>query len=319
MRVVVTGASGFLGHNVLLRAPRSWDIVAVYHQTPGLERFVAHERLTHVTPWRCDLRSPDEVAALKAAVGAPVDAVLHLAANGDPALSSERPGFDLERNTTALVTFLEGFSADHFVYLSSGAVYDGLRGPVTPATPVAPRLPYAIAKLASEQYVRFFAEQRKSLGSYINVRFFGAYGPYEPERKITTRWLRAMAAGQREFTIRGDGRNLIDFMYVDDAVDGLLALVQARGASLTVDFASGAPVSVDTVVAAMARALDVDVSVRHEGTVAEYIEFQSADTAMRDRFGVVPSIPFDEGLRRLAAFFDRHAPASSGAPGADHH
>jgi hypothetical protein len=52
--------------------------------------------------------------------------------------------------------------------------------------------------------------------------------------------------------------------------------------------------------------------------VAEYIEFQSADTTMRDRFGVVPSIPFDEGLRRLAAFFNQHAPAPSGALGANH-
>ena len=40
MKVVVTGASGFIGHNVLLRAPRDWDIVAVYHSTPGLEAFV---------------------------------------------------------------------------------------------------------------------------------------------------------------------------------------------------------------------------------------------------------------------------------------
>jgi hypothetical protein len=47
-----------------------------------------------------------------------------------------------------------------------------------------------------------------------------------------------MAAGQREFTVRGDGENLIDFMYVDDAVDGFLALAKARGTTTTVDFAS---------------------------------------------------------------------------------
>ena len=40
MRVLVTGASGFIGHNVLLRAPREWEIVAVYNSTPGLEEFV---------------------------------------------------------------------------------------------------------------------------------------------------------------------------------------------------------------------------------------------------------------------------------------
>jgi UDP-glucose 4-epimerase len=215
--------------------------------------------------------------------------------------------WDLQSNTAALVTFLEHCPADHVVYLSSGAVYDGLDGAVRPGTPVSPRLPYAISKLASEQYLRFFAERRQTVGSYINVRFFGAYGPYEPARKITTKWLTAIAAGQREFTLRGDGRNLIDFMYVDDAVDGMVALVKARGESATVDFASGAPVSIDEIVAAMARALGVSVTVRHEGVTEEYITFRSIDTAMRDRFGVTPSTSFDAGLKRLADFFERES------------
>ena len=86
--------------------------------------------------------------------------MLYLAANGDPAASSERPRWDLESNTVAFVTCLEHCPADHVVYVSSGAVYDGLRGAVSPATPVSPRLPYAISKLASEQYLRFFAEHR---------------------------------------------------------------------------------------------------------------------------------------------------------------
>ena len=307
MRVVVTGASGFIGHNVLLRAPRDWEIVAVYHRTPGLEALVAQHGLAHVRPVQADLRDPDAVRRIAGLAGGRADAVLYLAANGDPAASAARPLWDLESNTTAFVTFLEHCPADHVVYLSSGAVYDGIDGPVTPATPVSPRLPYAISKLASEQYLRFFAERRHAVGSYVNVRFFGAYGPYEPARKITTKWLTAIAAGQREFVLRGDGRNLIDFMYVDDAVDGMLAMVKARGERATVDFASGAPVSINDVVAAMARAAGVDVSVRHEGITEEYITFRTVDTAARERFGIAPAISFAAGVERLTAFLDRES------------
>jgi UDP-glucose 4-epimerase len=302
MQVVVTGASGFLGRNFLLRAPRDWDVLALYHRTP-LDDFMATHDLPHVRALRCDLLNAADVTAVSAAVNGRADAVMYFAANGDPAASSDRPRWDLESNTTALVNFLEHCAADHVVYVSSGAVYDGLVGDVTPSTPVAPVLPYAISKLASEHYVRFFAERRRSVGSYINVRFFGAYGPYEAERKITTRWLRRMTEGQREFVIRGDGKNLIDFMYVDDAVDGFLALLSARGTSATVDFASGNPRSIDEVVFAMAQALGVEVSVRHEGLVPEYIQFRSADRTMRDRFGVTPRVSFAEGFARFSQFF----------------
>jgi nucleoside-diphosphate-sugar epimerase len=297
MQLIVTGASGFIGRNVLLRAPRDWTVTALYNRTP-LETFIAQHGLSHVRAMQCDLLDGNAIAAVARSVGR-ADAVLYLAANGDPAVSAAQPALDLAQNTSALVNFLEHCDAGHVVYLSSGAVYDGLQGPVSPATPVSPRLPYAISKLASEQYLRFFCERRNTVESFINVRFFGAYGPYEAGRKITTRWLNAVAAGQRDFVIRGNGENLIDFMYVDDAVDGLLSLARAAGSRMTVDFASGTPVTVNQVVRAMADACGVSVQVRHEGHTEEFIEFRSVDTTMADRFGFTPTVPLADGLTRL--------------------
>jgi nucleoside-diphosphate-sugar epimerase len=307
MRVIVTGASGFIGHNVLLRVPREWQVFAVYHSSTGLDTFVDRHALAHVTPVRCDLTNPADVRELVRQTGA-VDACLHLAANGDPTKSFERPAWDLQLNTLALVTLLEQLRAGHFVYVSSGAVYDRLVGEVTPQTPVAPRLPYAISKLASEHYLRGFVERNKTIGSHVNVRFFGAYGPYEPVRKITTKWLRAAMSGQRDFSVIGNGENLIDFMYVDDAVDGFLRLTAAAGFNGTIDFASGAPVSVNDVVRTMARVLDLDVTLTHQGHTEEYIQFRSGDRTMCDRFGFAPTVSFEDGLRRLHEFL-RHEPA----------
>jgi nucleoside-diphosphate-sugar epimerase len=307
MRVLVTGASGFIGQNVLLRVPREWQVFAVYHSTPCLDGFVREHGLTNVTPVRCDLTSAEDVRALVSQTGA-VDACLYLAANGDPTKSFARPAWDLQLNTLALVTLLEQLRAGHFVYVSSGAVYDRLVGEVTPQTAVAPRLPYAISKLASEHYLRGFVERNKTIGSHVNVRFFGAYGPHEPVRKITTKWLRGAMSGQREFSVVGNGENLIDFMYVDDAVDGFLRLTSAAGFDGTIDFASGAPVKVNDVVRTMARVLDVEVTLTHNGHTEEYIQFRSADRTMRDRFGFTPAVSFEDGIRRLHEFL-RHEPA----------
>jgi UDP-glucose 4-epimerase len=289
---------------VLLRAPRDWQIVALYHSTPGLDDFVRGHALANVRAVRCDLTSAGAVADF-ARDHASFDACLYLAANGDPAKSADRPAWDLTLNTLGLVTLLEHVRVGHFVYVSSGAVYDGLSGPVTPATSVAPLLPYAISKLASEHYVRAFSARNKTVGGFVNVRFFGAYGPYEPPRKITTKWMRAVMDGQREFTLRGNGENLIDFMYVDDAVDGFLTLTASNGYSGTVDFASGAPMSVNAVVQTMAKVLGADVTVKHEGHTEEYIQFHSVDHTMRDRFGVKPSISFEDGVRRLRQFLEQ--------------
>lgn len=306
----MTGASGFVGRNTLLRASREWEIVATYCDAGDFQTFVDREQIANVRVVRCDLTSPADVAALHAAAGA-VDAALYLAANGDPAASTRDPLRDLRLNTQALLTFLEHCPVPHLVYLSSGAVYDGLSGAVTPASTVHPHLPYAIAKLAAEYYVRSYADRRHTPASYVNVRFFGAYGPYEPLRKITTRFLTALRRGDSRFTLRGDGRNLIDFMYVDDAVDALCRLIAApRDARLTVDLASGRPTPVVDIVRAMARALGREIAIDLDGTTEEYIEFRSGDTTMADRFGFVPGTPFDEGFRRLAAFVAEHQTAA---------
>ena len=111
--------------------------------------------------------------------------------------------------------------------------------------------------------------------------------------------------GQREFRLRGNGENLIDFMYVDDAVDGFLKLTAAAGYSGTVDFASGTPVSVNAVAQTMARVLGVEVTLRHEGHTEEYIQFRSVDKTMAERFGVVPGVAFEDGVRRLHEFLVR--------------
>src|SRR6266542_4848029 len=310
MRLIITGASGFLGRNALVCAPRDWEIVATYCDAADFPSFVEREQLVRVRPVRCDLSKPADVAALRAAAG-DVDAALYMAANGDPAASARDPLRDLRLNTQALLTFLEHCPVPRLVYLSSGAVYDGLSGTVTPASPIHPRLPYAISKLAAEHYVRYYADKRRMPGSYVNVRFFGAYGPYEPVRKITTRFLAAMRRGDTRFTLRGDGRNLIDFMHVDDAVAALFRLISTPDeVRATVDVASGHPTPVADVVHAMARAIGREIEIVLDGTTEEYIEFRSGDRTMAERFGFVPQISFEEGFRRLSAFVASHETAA---------
>jgi nucleoside-diphosphate-sugar epimerase len=313
MKLLISGASGFLGRNLLLATPADWRVTALWNRSEDFPRFVESRGLRHVVPVRVDLTAA-EPEAIAATAGDAFDAAVFLAANGDPAVSVKRPRFDLASNALALVGILERVRIGRALYFSSGAVYDGLRGDVHPGVAVRPRLPYAISKLAAEHYLRSFTLAGR-VGSSAAVRFFGAYGPWEPERKIYTRLVRAFALERRaDITLRGDGRNLIDAMFVQDAVDGLLRLLGDRSPREpfeVVDFASGAPTSVEDLTRTAAAAFGIEPRIAHEGEVPEYIEFRSTDATMRDRYGFRPRVALADGLRRLA----EHLAASGAGAG----
>jgi nucleoside-diphosphate-sugar epimerase len=307
MRVIVTGASGFLGHNLVLQAPKDWQITATYNTRVDFPRFVSEQALTNVVPYRCDLTDPLQIKKMVAELGPAFELCVYLAANGDPALSVRQPSFDLQSNTLGLVNFLDALQIKRLLYMSSGAIYDGLLGDVSPQTPVAPTLPYAISKWASECYVRFFHKKRNNPASFVNLRFFGAYGPYEPARKIYSRLVQNFyIRGAKEFTIQGNGKNLIDAMFVEDTIAGLLQVAASPVSDVTVDFCVGQPLTLAELVVQAGRILGCSAPVvRYEGEVPEYIMFRASPVEMETLFGFRPTTPLSTGLRRLAHFLER--------------
>ena len=237
-------------------------------------------------------------------IGSHFDAVIYLAGNRDPKESIRNPLSDLDSTVRALVNFLENFSCEKFVFLSSGAVYDGLKGHVSPDSKLSPTLPYAISRLTAENYIRFYHKRRRSLGNYVILRFFDAYGPYEPSRKLYTKLVKTFALeGKREFTIFGDGENYIDAMYVDDTVEGIKKVINKKlDKNVTVDFGTGSPMTINELVREAARILGVsNVKIKHtETSGAEHILFRISTREMERLFSFKPAIKLDEGLARLA-------------------
>ncbi len=301
MKLLVTGASGFIGRNFLKSVPAEWDITATYNTSFDFPEFLRLQVPAPVVPLRLDLTNPGAAAAVRIQSGH-YDACLFLLANGDPALSVSRPAFDLRSNTIALLELLEAITFDKFVYFSSGAVYDGLKGPVSPRTSISPHLPYAISKLTSERYLERFAEIHR-VKSLTIVRFFGAYGPFEAPRKIYGRLVRQFGLiRDPRFTVRGNGRNLIDAMFIDDAVRAIRYLLSNQEPDGTIDLSCGNPLTVSELVQQAAVVFGLEPQVTFEGHVQEYIEFFSTDQSMSNRHGFRPEIGLKDGLRRFAAY-----------------
>lgn len=310
MDILVTGASGFVGKNVLLGLPRDARVVATWHRDESFPAFLEAHALAHVTPLRVDL---SDTGAVNAAAGrfTGFDACVYLAANGDPAYSDHAPIEDLRANALALLNVLTAGRFGHFVFFSSGAVYDGLRGEVDPGSAVNPTLPYAISKWASERYVAH-ARRAGSVAQATVVRFFGAYGPYEAARKIYGRLVRQFAFDRNpKFAIRGDGKNLIDAMYVDDTVRAVRLMLDRTSGDRTYDLCSGTPLTLEALVRSAARRFGIDAQIEFVGEVPEYIEFRSRDRAFEREIGFKPEISLGDGLERFRAWMAKSTATQS--------
>jgi len=299
-KVIVTGASGFIGKNLILNLPEDWETVALYNRSVDFPDFVSSHAVENCIPAKCDLTDHQAVINTAKRVGKDFDICIYLAANGNPSLSVGNPKNDLQTNAIGLIYFIENFSIQRFIYMSSGAVYDGLQGDVSPETAVQPKLPYAISKLASEQYLRFFSD-KECIDEYVILRFFGAYGPFEPSRKIYTRLVNAFFfEGKNSFTVRGDGQNYIDAMFVDDAIDCLLRVVQGNVKNKTFDFCMGFPITIDGLIRIAASTFGkLDIRIEHVGRTTEPIRFMAIQMILHQPFSFISVTGLPEGLLKL--------------------
>jgi nucleoside-diphosphate-sugar epimerase len=305
MRLLITGAAGFLGRNTLLAIPRSWQVIALYR--PGNKDFLAFleaRQLGHIQPVACDLTDLYQVEQAIGQVGGGFDTCLALASNTSIPGSIEQPIQDLTTNVIGLLHLLQCCSIDHLVYLSSGAVYVGLMGLVGPASALSPTLPYAISKQAAEQYIRAFVYHHETLRCATIVRFFGAYGPYEPPRKLYTKLVRQFAFERNpQFTVIGDGENYIDAMYVDDAVRAFMAVLVSPPVERIrcLDLGVGSGESVNAVVTRAAHTFGLEPQISHAGTTAEYIRFVIDPQPFLLAYQFAPTVSLEDGLQSLAA------------------
>ncbi|GCF10082.1 hypothetical protein KDI_36460 [Dictyobacter arantiisoli] len=304
MRLLVTGAAGFIGRNILLAVPHTWEVITLYR--PGntdFLHFLQEKQLRHIQPVACDLTDEGQVRQAMHLTGGAFEACLALASNTSIPGSIEHPIQDATINILGLLHLLQYCTLKHLVYLSSGAVYIGLRGAVGPLAPVVPTLPYAISKLAAEHYIQAYIQHHTSLQAATILRFFGAYGPYEPVRKLYTKLVRRFAFERNpHFTVTGDGENYIDAMYVDDAITALMAVLTepvSEGVRC-VDLGVGSRESVKEVVLRAAHTFGIEPQLQYEGVSAEYIQFVIDPRTFASLYHFTPTISLEVGLQRLA-------------------
>ena len=310
MRVLVTGAAGFIGSHLCRR------LLAEGHDVAGLDD-VSDGSLDNLADAPevdlidADLR--DEEAVAKAATGA--DVVFHQGAKRSVPRSVAQPGLTTDVNVRGTLNVLLAArdAGARVVAASSSSIYgDQDTFPLIETMMPRPKSPYAASKLAGEA---FCLACWSSMGvPAISLRYFNVYGPRQDPASeyaaVVPRFVVACLNGSRP-TIHGDGEQSRDFTFIDDVVEANLraagAPERAQGRSYNVG-GGGEPTSVNELLAVVASLTGAAPDPVTEPARDGDVRTTQADLSqVREALGHEPSVDIKEGLRRTVEWFRERA------------
>src|SRR5690348_13092194 len=305
---LITGIAGFIGSS-LARA-----ILAQGDKVRGIDNFSTGQRanLEEILD-RIEFREADllDLDAVKHACQG-VDYVLHQAAIPsvpksvlDP-LGSNQANID---GTVHVLIAARDAGVKRVVYAASSSAYGD-----TPTLPKHeemtpnPISPYAVAKLASEYYMKSFF---RCYGlETVSLRYFNIFGPRQdpssPYSGVLAKFTKQMLHGETP-TIFGDGSQSRDFTYIDNAVQANLLASAApaeKVAGRMFNVATGTRVDLNETCQLLKKLTGYSGEVKHGPEREGDIKHSLADISRaKEAFGYEPKVNFEEGLRRTVDWY----------------
>jgi UDP-glucuronate 4-epimerase len=313
MRIVVTGAAGFIGSHLAERlCARGDEVVGVDNFDPFYPRASKEQNLARLRGEarfafvEADIR---DAAALAGAFGdVRTDVVVHLAALAGVRPSLAEPARYADVNlvgTQRVIDAARAAGVPRFVFASSSSVY-GLdsQPPFEESDPcLKPLSPYASTKRAGE--LLLFAAHHLYALDVTCLRFFTVYGPRQRPDLAIHKFGRLIAAGQ-PIQLFGDGSTSRDYTFVDDIIDGVRAAIDEAvaapgyrlynlGGSRTTTLLG----LVDLLSEALGRKPIVEWQPEQPGDMKRTL----ADVTLSGQaLGYAPKVSMEEGIARFVAW-----------------
>lgn len=298
MRLLVTGAAGFIGSHLAER------LLDLGHEVVGLDSFVPYyprhlkeenlAGLLHRPGFRfleIDLRTDDLAPAL-----GEVDAVLNLAAMAGLARSWSDFQSYVGCNIAGLQRLLDAALAagvSRLVHASTSSVY-GLDAVGDETRPTHPVSPYGVTKLAAEHLIEAYRVERGL--APIVLRYFSIYGPRQRPDMAYRIFIEAMLE-DRPIVVYDDGEQSRSNTYVDDCVAGTVAAL-GSGLCGTYNIGGGKEITLNEAIAVIADEIGTIPRIEHRPRRPGDQRRTSADVSRAARdLGYRPAVDPDRGLR----------------------
>lgn len=303
MKILVTGAAGFIGSKIARRLiDEGYQVVGIDSITDYYEATLKRANLANIgstssfTFYEEDLNFADLDTILDG-----VGVVIHQA--GQPGVrSSWGREFEIYTQANVLATqrLLEASTRStlpiRFVYASSSSVYGNAETyPTVETDRPQPISPYGVTKLAGEHLVTLYAA---NFGlSTVSLRYFTVYGPGQRTDMAFTRFARA-AVREEEISIFGTGDQIRDFTYVDDIVEAnFLVSFQPITPGAVFNVAGGTSVTVNEVLEIFAELRGSPLKVhRTAGVKGDVFRTGGSTAALEKAVGWQPTTSLKQGL-----------------------
>jgi UDP-glucuronate 4-epimerase len=320
MRLLVTGAAGFIGSHLTQRLLERGDTVVgvdnmnAYYDVRLKEARV--ERLQRPSPRpspkgegdfqliRAEIA--DRAAMDKVFASGKFDAIVNLAAQAGVRYSLENPHAYIDANITGFLNILEGarnHGTGHLVYASTSSVYGTnktLPFAETQRTDTPVSL-YAATKKANEVMAHSYAHLFGFPAT--GLRFFTVYGPWGRPDMALFKFTKGIIAGDA-IPVFNEGRMVRDFTYVDDIVEGIVRVVDRPQGYRVFNIGNNKRVELMTYIRAVESALGMKAKLDLLPMQAGDVEATEADTtALSAATGFKPDTPVEEGIRRFVEWY----------------
>lgn len=292
MKVLVTGAAGFIGSFVVQELlDYQYSVVAIDNLSNGIKSRIPNE----ATFYEVDITNVEIEHIFQQEQP---DYVIHLAAQSSVLASMDKPVEDCQANvlgTVNILRFSNQFKVKKFILASSAAVYGNPSIlPVMEDTKLAPLSFYALSKISAENYVHLF---EKMFGLKSNIlRFSNVYGPQQ-ETGVTASILKRIS--KNEQPIINNGSQTRDFVYVKDVANACLtALVSPETGVFHIS--SGTETTINKLFKLISSTLHIDIEpILADLDAAEIKKSVLANTKAKQILQWEPLYTLEEGIAEI--------------------